>query len=144
MYCLMSNRTSTDLSSYRGFFPQVSLYHRQQQSLLCCHIDTVACSTARLCNYFQFLWNCECYVPCYTSSCLFTYFGFSGSHNNNTSVGSVNSTLQNVKSQYQYQRFWNWGGVFSSTAEVSVFLQYQLHNKGIVLYLLCSLICTTF
>jgi len=40
-------------------------------------------------------------VPCYMSSCLFTYFRFSGSHYN-SSVGSVNSRLQNVKSHYQY------------------------------------------
>ena len=44
------------------------------------------------------VWNCECYVPCYTSSHLFTYFGFFWSHYNS----SVNSKLQNVKSQSQY------------------------------------------
>ena len=32
---------------------------------------------------------------------LFVYFGFFGSHYN-SSVGSVKSKLQNVKSQYQY------------------------------------------
>ena len=45
--------------------------------------------------------NCECYVPCCASSCLFTYFGFFESHYN-SSMGSVNSRIQNVKSQYQY------------------------------------------
>ena len=100
-------------------------------------IMTLACCAARLCNYFYCFWKCECYVPCYTSSSLFTYFGFSGSHYN-SSVGSVNSRLQNVKLQYQYQSFWNWG-LFSSSAEVSLFVEFQLHNKGTVLYLLCSL-----
>jgi len=57
-------------------------------------------------------------------------------------VGSVKSRLQNVKTQYQYvivryqhQSFWN-EGLFSSTAEVSVFLEYQLHVERIVLYFL--------
>jgi len=35
------------------------------------------------------------------SNCLFTYFGFCGIHYN-SSVGSVNSRLHNVKSQYHY------------------------------------------
>jgi hypothetical protein len=43
-------------------------------------------------------------VPCCASSCLFTYFGFFGSHYNSW-VGSVKSRLQNVESQYQYMHW---------------------------------------
>jgi len=64
-------------------------------------ITTLKCSTSRLHNNFKCLWNCECYVPCCASSCLFTYFGFFGSHYN-SSVCSVMSRLQNVESQYQH------------------------------------------
>jgi hypothetical protein len=35
--------------------------------------------------------------------------------------------------RYQHQSFRSWG-LFSSTAEVSGFLQYQLHVERIVLY----------
>jgi hypothetical protein len=69
--------------------------------ILCAAIMTLACSTSRLPNYFKCLWNCDCYAPCFDSSCLFTYFGFFGIHYN-SSVGLAKSTLQNVKSQYQY------------------------------------------
>jgi len=71
----------------------------QQSNLVCCHNDALAFSSSRLPNYFKCLWNCECYVLCCASSCLFTYFGFFGSHYN-SSVGSVKSRLQNVKWQY--------------------------------------------
>ena len=72
-----------------------------QSNLVYCHNDTSVCSTSRLRNYFKCLWNCECYVLFYTSICLFTYFVFSGNHYN-SSVGSVKSRLQNMKSQYQF------------------------------------------
>jgi hypothetical protein len=73
------------------------------------------------------------------SSCLLTYFGSFGNLCN-SSVGSVNSRLQNVKThlrcvivRYQHQVLWN-KGLFSSTAEVSGFLECQLHVERIVLY----------
>ena len=66
------------------------------------------------------------------SSCLFIYFVSFGNLCN-SSVGSVNSRLQNVKThfwyvivRYQHQVLWN-KGLFSSTAEVSGFLECQLH-----------------
>jgi len=97
-------------------------------------------------NYLKCLWNCECYMLCYASSCLFPYFGFFGSHYD-SSVGSVMSRLQNVKSQYQYV-YWKvltaalvelW--TISSSAEVSRFLEYQFHVEGIVLCFWSSLGC---
>ena len=105
----------------------------QQSIVVCCHNDTLACSTSMLPDCFKSVWNCECYVPCYTSSCLFTYFGFFGSHYN-SSVSSVKYRLQNVKSQYQHV-YWKvltaelleLGAIFSS-AEVSGFLQCQLQR----------------
>jgi hypothetical protein len=67
------------------------------------------------------------------------YFGFFGTHFN-SSVGFMMSTLQNVKSQYQYVygkvpapellELW----LFFSTAEESVFLEDQLHIKATILY----------
>jgi hypothetical protein len=42
--------------------------------------------------------------------------------------------------RYWQQRYWNWG-LFSSSAEVSGYLEYQLHIKGTVLYLWCSQRC---
>jgi hypothetical protein len=63
---------------------------------------------------------------------LFTYFGFIGSHYNN-SVGTVKSRLQNLKSQYQYAywkvptpELWYWW-LLSSSAEVPGFLKYEVH-----------------
>jgi len=60
-------------------------------------------------------------------------------------VGSVTSRLQNVKSRCRYA-YWKLLtqvllelGVFSSTAEISDFLQYQLQVEGIVLYFWSSL-----
>jgi hypothetical protein len=41
---------------------------------------------------------------------------------------------------YQHQSFWNYG-LFSSAAEVSGFLEYQLYVKGIVLLFLKPLRC---
>ena len=77
-----------------------------------------------------------------------------------SSVDSVKFRLRNMTSQYQYditvpvwhhstnmhnwrywqQRFCNYG-LYSSTAEVSGFLVYQLHTKGIVLFYWGSLRC---
>jgi len=83
----------------RNFFPCVSFGHKC--NLVCCHNDTLVSINSRLHNYFKCLWNCECYVPCCACSCLFTYFGYFGSHYNSLR-GSVKSRLQNVKSHYPY------------------------------------------
>ena len=42
--------------------------------------------------------------------------------------------------RYWHQSFWNWR-LFSSSFEVSWYLEYQLHIKGTVLYFWCSLRC---
>ena len=115
----------------------------QQSNLVCCHNDTLACNNSKLHNYFKCIWNCECYVPC-ACSCVFTYFEFFGSLYNSSLV-SVKCRLQIVKSQYQYA----YRKVptpellvlFSSIAEVSGFLLYQLHTKGTELYFWSSLRC---
>jgi hypothetical protein len=70
---------------------------------------------------------------------LFTYFEFFGSHYN-SSVHSVNSRVQNMKSQYHYA-YWKLpapgllklGAIFLNCWIIG-FLPYQLHVKGIVLY----------
>ena len=64
----------------------------KQSSLVCCHNDSLAYNISRLPNYLKHLCNCECYVPCFDSSCLFTYFLFFQSHYN-SSVDSVKSRL---------------------------------------------------
>jgi len=68
---------------------------------------------------------------------FFTYFGFFGNHYN-SSVCSVMSRLQNVKSQYQ-SVYWKLLtaellelGAISSSAEISGFLEFQLRVEGIV------------
>jgi hypothetical protein len=72
------------------------------------------------------------------AAAFFNYFVFFGSHYN-SSVGSVMSRLQNVKSQYQYvyrkvltPELLELGAIFTS-AEISAFLEYQIHVEGIVL-----------
>jgi len=67
--------------------------------------------------------------------CLLTLFF--GNHYN-SSVCSVMSRLQNVKSQYQYV-YWKVLtaellelGTISLSAEISGFLEFQLHVEGIV------------
>jgi len=66
-------------------------------------------------------------------------FVFFGSHYNSW-MGSLKSRLQNVKSQYQYA-YWKVLTpellelrLFSSSPEISGFLESQLHVDGIVLY----------
>ena len=53
-------------------------------------------------------------------------------------IWNHSTTMHNWR--YRQQSIWNWG-LYSSTAEVSGFLVYQLHIKGIVLYYWCSLRC---
>ena len=96
----LSNRTCY-LRSQRKFFPCVSTVGSQQSNLVCCHNDTVACSTSRFPNYFQHHQTCSYLVSCCASNCVFTYIGIFGSHYD-SSVGSVKYRLQNVKSQNQY------------------------------------------
>jgi len=97
-------------------------------------------------NFFKCLLNCECYVLCYTSSCLFTSLG---------SLGAIiitqgaqcspyykiwNHSISMHTERYWHQSFWNYG-LFSSTAELSGFLAYQLHTKGTVLCFWSCLRC---
>ena len=93
----LSNCTCTDLSSYRNFFPCVFLctLGGQQPNLMCCHNDTLACSTSRFPNCFYCLQTCSYPFPCCASNCMFTCFGIFGSQYNSP-VGLVKSRLQNV------------------------------------------------
>jgi len=116
---------------------------------VCRHNNTLVCSTTRFPDYLLCLSNCECYVPFFAINCLFIYFGFCGSHYN-SSMSSVESRLHNVKSQY-HCAYWKvqtpepleWGAI-SLTADISGYLEYQLHIKGTVLYFRCSLWCFKF
>ena len=89
--------------------------------------------------------DCSYLIPWCASNCVFTYFGILGSHYN-SSVGLVKYRLQNVNhstsmhtGRYLHQ---SWiSGLFSSTAEISGFLVYQLRIIGIVLYYWISLRC---
>jgi len=118
----------------------------QQSNLICCHNDTLKCSTSRLHNYFKCLWNCECYVPCCASSSLLLILG---------SLGAIiiaqcarwspdykmwNHSISMYTGRYWWQSFWN-EGLFPPTAEVSGFLEYQIHVEGIVLCFWSSLSC---
>jgi hypothetical protein len=69
---------------------------------------------------------------------LLLVVGFCGSHYNR-SMGSVKSRLHDMKSQYHL--YWKVLTpelpeleLFSSSAEISGYLEYQLHIKGTILY----------
>jgi len=44
-----------------------------------------------------------------------------------------NHSIITPTGKYRHQSFWNWR-LFSSSAEISGYLEYQIHIKGTVLY----------
>ena len=78
VFCL-SNSTSTDLILMGNFFLIfLNTIDGQQSNLVSCHNDNLAYSTIRPPNYFKCVLNCDCYVPCYASTCCLLVLGTLG------------------------------------------------------------------